>query len=408
MKPNLQSGVSCDLVWPVTAERVIALGGTGRTGATVFSTPAMIELMEYAARGVLEPYLDADEESVGVRVDVEHLAATPVGSQVTGTARVTHVDGKLIDFEITARDEVDVIGRGTHRRAVIRLEKMAERLQSKIDRIAGSAAPPAQSSVDNGALPQLETIRISLAGPLAEITLNRPAKRNAVNRQMTSDWERLNAWLAGHSEVRVAILSGAGEGFCAGDDVPEIGTLPLDEARSLSLRQARMYLAWERLPQVFIAEVHGNALGAGCVAAYSCDFRIASHDARFGMPEILLGWPPGYGVAQLTALVGKARALQLCLTGEQITARTALDYGLVHDVVPRAQLSVATRQLAATLLTQPAEALRETKRLVHLDEGAGPKIAHLADTEAYMRCLALPDAREGIAAFREKRKPRYQ
>ena len=408
MQPTLQPGVTGDLVWPVTAERVIALGGAGARGATVFSTPAMIELMEYAARGVLEPYLEADEESVGVRVEVEHLAATPVGSQVTGTAKVIHVDGRLIDFAITARDEIDVIGRGTHRRAVVRMEKVSRKLQEKAARLGESAVVPSTPSRHEGDLPRLELILVEADGPLAHITLNRPAKRNAVNLQMTSEWELLNAWLARHPEIRVAILSGAGESFCAGDDVPEVGTLPLEEARSLSLRQARMYLEWEQLPQVFIAAVQGKALGAGCVAAYSCDFRIASHDARFGMPEILLGWPPGYGVAQLTALIGKARALEMCLTGEQISARTALDYGIVHEVVPKGQLSSTAHQLAEKLLAQPAEALRATKRLIHLDEGTRPKLAHLADTEAYIRCLALPDAQEGIAAFREKRKPRYQ
>jgi enoyl-CoA hydratase/carnithine racemase len=168
-----------------------------------------------------------------------------------------------------------------------------------------------------------------------------------------------------------------------------------------------MYLAWERLPQVFIAAVHGNALGAGCVAAYSCDFRIAAADARFGMPEIRLGWPPGYGVAQLAAMVGKARALELCLTGEAIAARTALEYGLVHSVVPRLRLLPAARELAETLLRQPPEALRQTKRLIHLDEGLLPKATHQADTDAYIRCLELPDAREGIAAFREKRAPGF-
>lgn len=385
----------------------IALGGSGPVGATVFATPSMIALMEYAAREALAPYLQPGEESVGVHVAVEHLAATPVGAEVQGEARVTAVDGRLIDFEITARDGVDLIGRGTHRRAIIRMDKFADRLREKVQSASGALMLPLDITPHTGDLPRLETLLVQVDGPIATITLNRPTKRNAVNRQMTADWETVNAWLAGHPQLRVAIVQGAGEGFCAGDDVPEVGTLTLDDARALSLQQARMYLAWERLPQVFIAAVQGDALGGGCVAAYSCDFRIASHDARFGMPEIRLGWPPGYGVAQLSALVGKARALQLCLTGEPISARTALEYGLVHDVVPRGRLLPAVRELAQTLLKQPAAALRETKRLIHLDDGPQPTLAHLADTEAYIRCLSLPDAREGITAFSEKRPPRF-
>ena len=87
----------------------------------------------------------------------------------------------------------------------------------------------------------------------------------------------------------------------------EVAELSLEDARSLSLRQANLFLSLEQLPQAVIAAVNGPAFGAGCVAAYSCDWRLASHAARFAMPEIKLGWPPGYGIAQLTALVGKAR-----------------------------------------------------------------------------------------------------
>jgi enoyl-CoA hydratase/carnithine racemase len=125
------------------------------------------------------------------------------------------------------------------------------------------------------------------------------------------------------------------------------------------------------------------------------------------MPEIKLGWPPGYGLAQLTALVGKARALDLCLTGRTLSATEAQAYGLLHEVVPSNRLAAATEALTAQLLAMPAEALRETKRLIHGDEGIGPKQTYLADTAGYIRCLELPDAQEGIAAFREKRRPRF-
>jgi enoyl-CoA hydratase len=255
--------------------------------------------------------------------------------------------------------------------------------------------------------PALETLRVDRDGSIVTITLNRPQKLNAVNQQMTADWETVNAWLAGHSEIRIVVITGAGEAFCAGDDVPEVGTLSEADATRLSHRQAAMYLMWERLPQIFIAAVNGPALGAGCVLACACDFRVAAHSSRFGMPEILLGWPPGYGLAQLTALIGKARALEMCLLGQPISAQTAAGYGLVHDVVPLGRTLTAARELAAQLLARPAEALRATKRLLHEDEGLPPKIAYLADTASYIRCLQLPDAREGIAAFIAKRPPKF-
>jgi enoyl-CoA hydratase/carnithine racemase len=257
-------------------------------------------------------------------------------------------------------------------------------------------------------MPTFQTLLVSIANRLAIVTLNRPRSLNAVNVQMTEDLEKLVAWLLGHpEEVRVVLLTGAGAAFCAGDDVKELRTLSLADARTLSLRQAELYLAFERLPQPIIALVNGDAFGGGCVAAYSADLRIASHAARFAMPEVKLGWPPGYGIAQLTALVGKSRALEMCLMGEPISPTKALEWGLVSEVVPGTSLISRGRQIAEKMLQMPAVALRETKRIIHLDEGSQPKVAHRVDTDAYLRCLELQDAQEGIAAFSEKRAPRF-
>ncbi|MBI1374684.1 MAG: hypothetical protein GC159_18350 [Phycisphaera sp.] len=407
MKPGLQPGQIGRLAWRVGPQQTIHLGAESGGGAVVFSTPAMINMMEHAAREALRPYLEPGEESVGVTVEVQHLAATPIAAEVRAEAKVTAVDGKLIDFTIAAFDAAEAIGRGTHRRAVIRVDRMRDRLAEKAATLPNGVLLPMHIEPNTGQLPDLPTLAVAVEGAVATVTLNRPDKLNAVNVQMTGDLERLVAWLAGHPEVRVVIVTGAGRAFCAGDDVKEVGTLDPDTATTLSLRQARAYLAFEQLPQVIIAAVNGACFGGGCVAAYSCDLRIASLNADFGMPEILLGWPPGYGVAQLTALVGKARALELCVTGKTINARTALDWGLVNEVVPPQQLMPAARKLADTLLATPPIALRETKRLIHDDEGVQPKITHLADTAAYIDCLKTADAREGIAAFVEKRGAKF-
>ncbi len=407
MKPGLEVGATGQRELQVGGSDVIYLGESQANGAIVFSTPSMINLMEHAARRALLPFLDPHEESVGVTVSVEHLASTPLHALVRAEAKVTKVDGRVIDFEITAFDEREQIGRGTHRRAVILTERFAARLNEKTRTMNGGLVVPFPQTPNQAELPPLKTLVVERDAALVTVTLNRPAKLNAVDRQMTADWEQVNCWLAGHPEIRIVILTGAGEAFCAGDDVREVGTLDLNEATSLSHRQASLYLAWERLPQIFIAAVNGVAFGAGCVCAYSCDFRIAAHSARFAMPEVNLGWPPGYGLAQLTALIGKGRALELCLTGKPISAQQALSYGLVHDVVPQARVIVAAQELAKQLLAQPAEALRLTKQLLHADEGTQPKQAFLADTAAYIRCLGQADAQEGIAAFNEKRPPRF-
>lgn len=403
MKHGLQPGQTGELLWVVDPTMTITLGGL--PAATVFSTPFMIMLMERAAREALRPFLNEGEESVGVEVQVEHLGPAALGDTVRGVARVTAVDGRRVHFDVQAFAGDREIGRGTHRRAVVTLNRIVE----NVEKLCGDQGRTLALEPNRGALPPLETLRVAVTDRVATVTFQRPAALNAVNVRMTGEWEQVLAWLAGHpEEVRVVIVTGAGPAFCAGDDVKELPSLSPEEARRLSLRQANLWLAVERLPQPFIAAVNGPALGAGCVAAYSCDFRVASHAATFGMPEIKLGWPPGYGVAQLTALVGKARALELCLLGETIPAAKALDWGLVHELVPGALLLGRAQQIAARLLALPAEAVRATKRLVHADEGQVPKVTHRADTEAYIRCLALPDAQEALAAFAAKRKPQFR
>ena len=402
MKVGLQPGAIGELRWLVDASMVIVLGGDAR--ATVFSTPNMILLMERAAREALRPYLEGDEESVGVDVQIRHLAGAGLGAAVTGFARVTAVEGRKVHFAVECRAGDRLLGTGTHIRAVVPVSKLIENLSLH----SGDAAM-LHLNPNPGPLPTFRTLTVHLHNRSALVTLNRPSSLNAVDRAMTGELEQLVAWLAAHrAEVRVVLLTGAGRAFCAGDDVLELPSIPLDEARQLSSRQALLYLAFERLPQVVIALVNGDAFGGGCVAACAADLRIACHGARFAMPEVCLGWPPGYGLAQLTALVGKARALELCLLGQPISAATALEWGLVNEVVPANALLDRGRMLAERLLQLPAEALRQTKRLIHLDEGSQPKVAWHADTEAYVRCLELPDAQEGLAAFRGKRAARFE
>lgn len=418
MNSGLKVGDKTELTWNVSSEHVIHLGqnqlGFGLTGipacksVVVFSTPNMILLMERAARKVIDPYLELGEESVGARLHVEHIAATPIGAQVTAVAQVTSMDGRAIDFDVTAFDEYEMIGRGSHRRMIVNLDRIAERVSQKSSEKNVGVLLPMNVTPNRESLGPLKTLLVAADGNVAHVRLNRPEKRNAVNMQMTADLEKLTAWLAGHPEIRVVIISGAGDSFCAGDDVVEVGTLSIETARELSFRQARLYLSWENLPQILVAAIDGNALGAGCVLACACDFRIASHRAAFGMPEILLGWPPGYGIAQLTALVGKSIAMQMCLTGDRISAQKALALNLVYEVVSAQQLTTSAHILAKKLVSMPTMALRETKRLVHHDEGFQPKAAYLADTQAYIECLKTDDAKEGIQAFQEKRRPQFK
>ena len=400
-------GHSGQLTWTVGPQHVVHLGADHPNGgAVVFSTPNMILLMERAARVALQPFLEVGEESVGISVNIEHVAGTPISAQVYGQATVTRVDGRTVDFDVVARDDVEVLGCGSHRRAIVSLGKLRQRVSDKRNQLFKGNAVMSVASTDE--VPHLKEIALVRSGAVLTATLNRPSQLNAIGSQLTADFEQLVAWLGTNpSGIRVVILTGAGRAFCAGSDVKEVSQRSLDDSTQISFRQARMLLALETLPQVVIAAVNGHALGGGCVMAYSCDFRVAASNAEFGMPEILLGWPPGYGIAQLTALIGKAHAMELCTTGRQIKASEALAMGLVNRVVPSSKLMEATGGLAQQLLAMPANALSETKRLIHADQGELPKVTHLADTAAYIRCLELPDAREGMSAFMEKRTPRF-
>lgn len=402
MKSGLEIGSVGSLTWVVDASMIVILGGDSR--ASAFSTPNMILLMERAAREALREFLEPGEESVGIEVGIQHVGGAPLGATVRGLAKVTAIDGRRINFDVEAWAADRQIGRGTHSRAIVTIDRLIENLE-KLSNDGGVAM---NIRANGGPLPAFKTLLVEVSDCVATVTLNRPKSLNAVNIEMTGELEQLVSWLLGHpQEVRVVLLTGAGEAFCAGDDVKELRGLPLSTARALSHRQAELYLAFERLPQPIIALINGDAFGGGCVAAYSADLRIATHAARLGMPEIKLGWPAGYGIAQLTAMVGKSRALEMFLLGESISSSRALAWGLVGEVVSENALRKRGQQIADKMLQLPAAALRETKRLIHLDEGFQPKVAHRTDTEAYVRCLELPDAQEGLAAFAEKRPPRF-
>jgi enoyl-CoA hydratase len=408
MKPGLKVGDIGRLEWTVDPSMTILLGGDPR--ATVFSTPNMILLMERAAREAIRPFLEPGEESVGVDVQIQHVGGAGLGASVHGEARVVAIDGRRVQFEVDAFAEdsstgLRRIGHGLHTRALVSVERLIDNLSKQ----AGTRERTMSLQPNTGPLPSLRTLLVETEKSICTVTLNRPAVLNAVNAEMTNELEHVIAWLFGHpEEVRVVLLRGAGAAFCAGDDVKELPGFSPEYARELSHRQAELYLALERLPQPVIALVHGDAFGGGCVAAYSADMRIARHDARFAMPEIKLGWPPGYGIAQLTALVGKSRALEMCLMGQPVHATRALEWGLISEIVPGVSLLKRGMQIAEMMLAMPAEALRATKRLVHLDEGSQSKIAYRADTDAYIRCLQMEDAREGIQAFIDKRAPRFR
>jgi enoyl-CoA hydratase/carnithine racemase/predicted thioesterase len=409
VKPGLRVGHSAELHWEVDPSRAIALGG-GRVA--VFSTPAMVGLMEYAARAGLEPFLEPSEESVGMEISVRHVAATPLGAAVHGVVTVTRIEGRVIDFNVTAYDASETIGQGTHRRAVIDVEKFAKRLGEQKGAPAMTEAlmvPEPVLKPNSGDLPPMTTITYSWRDGVGTLALNRPTVLNAMNPQMTTELRALVDWLAGHADqVRIVVLTGAGRAFCAGDDLKAIAALPPDEADRWNVRQAEMLMSLQRLPQATIAAINGACFGGGLVLASSCDLRLASRSAAFGMPEAKLGWVPSFGIPQLAAVAGKAAALELCLRCRTISAERALAMGLVHEIAPPAMLARAVDAAAKDLLSLAPTALRETRQLVHRIVPDASSLTETLTQSAYGRCIRTADAREGLAAFEQKRSPKFQ
>jgi enoyl-CoA hydratase/carnithine racemase len=222
-------------------------------------------------------------------------------------------------------------------------------------------------------------------GGIAWVTLNRPRVLNAINLALRDAlWSLLDA-LELDPDVGVLVFRGAGSSFCSGADVSEFGTAPsYTEARRARLERD----LWGRLvhfEKPLIAAIHGYALGAGCELSLLCDFRIATEDARLGLPETHLGYVPTAGGSQtLPRTIGRGRALDMLLSAEPIDAARALDYGLVHAVVSPEQLEATADALAQRLLAQPSNASRFAKRA--LVEGAD---LPLADALRLERRLAL-------------------
>jgi enoyl-CoA hydratase len=254
-----------------------------------------------------------------------------------------------------------------------------------------------------------DVVLLEVDGAIATITVNRPDKLNALDASVIAGLHEAVDRLAGQPEVRCAILTGAGEkAFVAGADIASMRSMSVDEARAFAQKGHALGAALEALPIPVIAAVHGFALGGGCELALACDFIHASEKARFGQPEVKLGVIPGFGGTQrLARRVGIARARELVYSGAMISAADALAMGLVNAVHPHDALMKDVRALAATIATNGPFAIAEAKRAFREGEERPLAEANAIEVEAFARCFSSADQREGMAAFLEKRRPRY-
>lgn len=254
-------------------------------------------------------------------------------------------------------------------------------------------------------------------GGVATLTLNRPVARNALTAGLFLEMERLLQELEADSELRVLVLRGAGRGFSAGADLmpvskeerrrSEAPAFPGDLGGDILDRGNRCILRLRQLPKPVLGSIHGDAVGIGCSLALATDLRIASESARFGMVFSRIGLGPDGGAsALLREQLGAAKALELLFLGDLLDAAEALRLGLVNRVVPQEQLADATAELAERLARGPTLAYGFAKEAVY----AKLPFESLLDLEARRQRVASRshDVREGIRAFREKRKPEFR
>lgn len=246
-------------------------------------------------------------------------------------------------------------------------------------------------------------------GSIVTVTLNRPDKMNALNKEVLEEFKKLLDVLETDRSSRVILLTATGEkAFCVGADLKERqGMNEKDVLVRLEMVRA-LYLRWERLPIPSIAAINGLALGGGLELALVCDLRIASSTATLGLPETELGIIPGNGGTQrLTRIVGLSRAMEMVLMAKKITAEQAKAWGILNQVVEPSHLEKESHQWARKIAEAGPIAIRQAKKAIQQGLEKNWEEALQWEVECYKPCLYSKDRLEGLKAFTEKRKPSY-
>jgi enoyl-CoA hydratase/carnithine racemase len=269
--------------------------------------------------------------------------------------------------------------------------------------MAVPADATASSSHDDPALLRLD-------GPIATITLNRPAAFNAIDLSIAKRLQALSAEVAASGDIRVLVIEGAGRAFCAGGDLQTIGAAAAaDTVAPVVGELLQHYHAFtttlRRMPKIVLASVHGSAAGAGLSLAFVCDLCIAAEDARFTPAYAKLGVSPdGGGTVGVVAAVGARRALQIFLAEDSFSATQAFYWGLVTKVVPPAELKAATTELAHRLAQNAPSAIAATKALIHRATTTPIEQQLDAERNAIIDCMHTDEFRAAVNKFMNKGK----
>lgn len=254
-----------------------------------------------------------------------------------------------------------------------------------------------------------DTILIDKNDGIATIAINRPHKLNALNKATISELHSAFEMLENDTKIQVIILTGSGEkAFVAGADISEFANFNANEGGNLARKGQEMLFNFvENLKKPVIAAINGFALGGGLELAMSCHFRIASDNAKMGLPEVSLGVIPGYGGTQrLPQLVGKGKAMELIMTAGMISAEEAKVLGLVNHVTSQEELLDFTEKIAQKIMKNSPIAIAAAIKAVNANFDV-EKNGFDVEIESFGNCFGTPDFLEGTAAFLEKRKPNF-
>ncbi len=253
---------------------------------------------------------------------------------------------------------------------------------------------------------KFENILVEAKGRVGVVTLNRPQALNALNSALVDELNQALDAFEADDGIGAIVITGSEKAFAAGADIKEMA-----DRTYMDVYKSNFIATWERLAQCrkpVIAAVAGFALGGGCELAMSCDFIIAADTAKFGQPEIKLGIMPGAGGTQrLTRLVGKAKAMEMCLTGRMMDAAEAERSGLVSRVVPAAELMKDALATAETIAAMSLPAAMMTKEAVNRAYETTLTEGMRFERRLFHALFATEDQKEGMAAFIEKRKPSF-
>ena len=256
----------------------------------------------------------------------------------------------------------------------------------------------------------MKYIRVEMKDHIATVTIDRQDALNAMNLEVISELKETFESCIADSQVGVIILTGAGEkAFIAGADIKAMQKMKPFEALEFGKSGQELTRIIENSSKPVIAAVNGFALGGGCEISLACHIRIAGENARFAQPEVRLGIIPGWGGTQrLPRLVGKGKAIEMITRGEMTDANTALQIGLVNYVVPQAELTEKSQEIAYSILKNGPEAIRASLACIHkgydmaLDEGLELEV------QAFSNLFTTDETTEGLTAFVEKRKPDFR